>query len=106
MSVDNRLSRQSNIAIAEMRKKRRQVINRFVESLTEILEIAASCDQQKQPLPVVQFTAEIRALTEKLAAADDAMLSELVQDAALLLHSLERCRRDMAEKAGNATSAP
>jgi|EndMetStandDraft_6_1072998.scaffolds.fasta_scaffold622797_2 hypothetical protein len=98
-SIEEFSSAQFDEATANLRQRRRQVVNRIVGSLTEILEIAAFRSPDQSPPPIVELIAEIQSLTARLADADDATFSEVVQDAASLLQSLERCRRELAEQA-------
>lgn len=80
----------------DSRESRRQVIDRLVQTLTEMMTAFVSHDDSQHSISIVRLVSVLQGMTSRIADADDATFSAIVRESALLLHTLERRRQEMA----------
>lgn len=81
-----RLSEDPN---ADPRSRRRQTMERLVETLLAMADAETASEDAQHRTSIVQLTTIIRDMTGKIAEADDATFSAIVREAAMLLRSLQ-----------------
>ncbi|OWV89130.1 hypothetical protein ATY78_19580 [Rhizobium sp. R635] len=88
-----RLSEDPN---ADPRSRRRQTMNRLVDSLLAMADSQFGPEDAQNRHSIIHLTTIIRDMTGRIADADDATFSAIVREAAMLIRSLERRKADAA----------
>ncbi|CAN7650486.1 hypothetical protein [Pararhizobium sp. LjRoot238] len=78
------------------REDRRQVIERLVHAMMQMVTAFESHGDAQHLIPIVQLIAVIEEMAGRIADADDATFSAIVEETASLLRTLEQRRQEMA----------
>ncbi|RUM08828.1 hypothetical protein [Rhizobium chutanense] len=81
-----RLSEDPN---ADPRSRRRQTMERLVQTLLAMADAETGSEDPQHRTSIVRLTTIIRDMTGRIAEADDATFSAIVREAAMLLRSLQ-----------------
>ncbi|ANM19268.1 hypothetical protein AMK06_PA00021 (plasmid) [Rhizobium sp. N541] len=88
-----RLSEDPN---ADPRSRRRQTMERLVETLLAMADAEIGPDEVQHRHSIIHLTTIIRDMTGRIAEADDTTFAAIVREAAMLICSLQRRRADAA----------
>lgn len=88
-----RLSEDPN---ADPRTKRRQTMERLVQTLLDMANAATGPEAGHYRSSITHLTTIIGGMTDRIAQADDTTFSAIVREAAMLVHSLQQRQADAA----------
>lgn len=86
-----RLSEDPN---ADPKTRRRQTMERLVQTLLDMADAATGPDAGRYRGSIIHLTTIISNMTGKIAQADDAAFSAIVREAAMLIHGLQQRQAD------------
>ncbi|TBF43691.1 hypothetical protein ELG72_32040 (plasmid) [Rhizobium leguminosarum] len=88
-----RLSEDPN---ADPRTRRRQTMERLVQTLLAMADTEMGSEDPQHRHSIIHLTTIIREMTGRIAEADDVTFSAIVREAAMLILSLQRRQADAA----------
>ncbi|PDV87801.1 hypothetical protein CO652_13870 [Rhizobium sp. H4] len=81
---------------ADPRSRRRQIMERLVQTLLTRVDAEIGLEEARHRQSIIHLTTIIRDMTGRIAEADDPTFAAIVREAAMLIRSLQRRRADAA----------
>jgi flagellar biosynthesis regulator FlaF len=88
------LIRLSEDPSADPRDRRRQTMERLIQTLLDMADNGIGPEEAQQRASIIHLTTIIGDMTGRIAQADDQTFSAIVREAAMLVRSLQRRQAD------------
>ncbi|ULR47704.1 hypothetical protein [Rhizobium sp. K102] len=83
---------------ADPRSRRRQIMERLVQTLLAMVDAEIGPKETRHRQSIIHLMTIIRDMTGRIAEADDPTFAAIVREAAMLIRSLQRRRTDAAKQ--------